>query len=97
LDFFRFSEYTYPKKLADIKIKVHQNPYLIQINILLREISFNHEKKTEITIKIINAIQIFFQRFRYGLNFLYQKIRAINKSNNHTHSRIIAGSEGLHK
>ena len=54
------------------------------------------EKNTDTTIRIMNDIHVCFQYFRYGLNFLYQKIKAINRNTNHNHSRTKARDDDEH-
>lgn len=97
LDSLNLSEITNQKKLAEIGINIHQNPYLIHMKILLNDVSFiNNENSTETRIRTANVIIACFHSFQYGLIFLNQRITTINKNNNHIHSRTNAGNDEEH-
>ena len=97
LDSLNLSDTTNQKKLAEININVHQNPYLIHMKILLNEVSLiKNENNIEITTRTTKAINVCFQIFQYGLIFLNQNIITISKSNNHNHSRNRAGYDEVH-
>ena len=91
------SEIINQKKLAEISINVHRNPYLIHIKILLNDVSFiNNENSIETMIRTIKVINVCFHSFQYCLIFLNQRIITINKNNNHNHSRNNAGNDDQH-